>query len=316
MRLRLVFVAACVVVVAALLALIPVAAQEPGPRFSAWGPATPLGEPFTKVGVQQVAPFISKDNLDLYFAAADDARLVYDIYVSHRESPDSPWQTPVNVGPEIDTPWSMEAIPFVTIDGHWLYFVSDRPGGYGGADIWVSHRKDKRDPQGWETPVNLGRNVNTELDDHSPSIFEDEAAGKTMLYFSTGYMTATASAYNIFQAELLDRDLPAPATEVTELSGTGNDSMLPFVRRKDGLEVFFSRWIPRTGIFIFSSTRPSTSSPWSAPVNLGMNVNALKSWAMKPALSWDGTTLYFWSNRTGAGRLYMSMRTQLKGKGQ
>jgi hypothetical protein len=319
MRHRFVVAVAFVVVMAALLAFIPLAAQESGPRFSEWGPATPLGEPFTNVLNQQGCPFISKDDLNLYFRAALTMAGPFDIYVSHRESPDSSWETPVSLGPKINTA-ANEVCSFVTIDEHWLYFVSDRPGGYGGTDIWVSHRKDKKDPTGWETPVNLGPYVNTSNEEMSPSIFEDEASGKTIMYFARG--TNVPMADNIFQTELLDRDNPGPPTAVAELNGSGNNSLLPFVRRKDGLEVFFTSWRPPSigssymGLYIWTSTRLSTSSPWSKPVSLGPAVNSPMSYAMRSSLSWDGTTLYFWSNRTSAMRLYMSTRTQLKGKGK
>ncbi len=323
MRHRIVVAVAFVVVMAALLALIPLAAQESGPRFSAWSQATELGQPFTGVGFQQGCPFISKDDLDLYFralvAVPDPPGVTWDIFVSHRESADSPWGAPVSLGPKINTRSSNELCSFVTIDGHWLYFVSNRTdavgGTYGGSDIFVSHRKDKKDPTGWETPVNLGPYVNTSDEEMSPSIFEDEASGKTIMYFNRG--TNTPMSYNIWQTELLDRDNPGPATPVAELNGSGNNSLLPVVRRKDGLEVFFTSWrSPSQGLYIWTSTRLSTSSPWSKPVSLGPAVNSPMSYAMKPALSWDGTTLYFWSNRTGLMRLYMCTRTQLKGKGK
>jgi hypothetical protein len=312
----------------ALLMAIPVATQEPGPRFSDWGPATPLGAPFTGVGQQQGCPFISKDDLNLYFRArvlkAGTLNRDWDIFVSHRESVDDAWGTPVNLGSEINptTPmgsnatgpvYSSELCSFLTIDGHWLYFVSNRPGGYGGNDLWVSHRKDKDDPTGWETPTNLGGVVNTSAGETGPSIFEDEASGKTIMYFTSGT--------KIMQTVLLDKDSPGSVSEVPVLNAPASTNMHAFVRRKDGLEVVFVS--DRTTHYwwdLWTSTRPTTSSPWSAPVRLGVQVDPLDPPGdeARPSISWDGNTLYFWSDREGAPnwflRLYKSERTKITGR--
>jgi len=108
-----------------------------------------------------------------------------DIYVSQRASTSAPWGPPVNLGPTINTP-SDEMCAFVSNDGHWLYFVSSRPGGCGGSDLYVSHRQNEADDFGWETPKNLGCTVNSTVTENGPALFEDEATGKTLLYFTSG----------------------------------------------------------------------------------------------------------------------------------
>src|SRR5216684_1635946 len=84
----------------------------------------------------------------------------------------SPWSAPVNLGPVVNSA-SLESAPNLTTDGHWLYFHSKRPTwitadgvevpNCGGveADLYVSHRQDKRDDLGWENPINLGCTINT-----------------------------------------------------------------------------------------------------------------------------------------------------------
>ena len=308
-----------------LLMAVPVATQEPGPRFSAWGPATALGAPFTDTGRQQACPFISKDDLNLYFRAQvrKDASSPWqwDIFVSHRDAADAPWGTPVNLGPMINTPTSNEFCTFVTIDGHWLYFVSNRAdaigGAYGGQDIFVSHRKDKDDPTGWEAPVNLGPYVNSSAADNGPSIFEDQATGKKIFYFTS----AKSGNSKTYQSELLDWDNPGPPTEVAELNAAGTINMHAFVRRKDGLEVFFSsdRANAPGWTDLWSATRASTALPWSGFVRLPAVVDPLtpNSDEARSSLSWDGTTLYFWSDRPGSPwyiHLYQTTRTRVTGK--
>ena len=57
-----------------------------------------------------------------------------------------------NLGPVVNSKQS-DFAPYITVDGKSLYFASDREGGYGGQDIWVSRRT--ADGQ-WGAPVNLG----------------------------------------------------------------------------------------------------------------------------------------------------------------
>jgi Tol biopolymer transport system component len=92
--------------------------------------------------------------------------------------------------------------------------------------------------------------------------------------------------------------------------------MHTFVRRKDGLEVIFVS--DRTGGLgwweLWTSTRTSTSSPWSTPVHLSALVNSEYD-ETRPSLSWDGTTLYFWTDRESwMIHLYKSERAKITGK--
>lgn len=71
--------------------------------------------------------------------------------------------------------------------------------------------------------------------------------------------------------------------------------------RKDGLEMFFNSNRPGSlgATDLWVSTRESTADSWSPPVNLGAAVNT-SSGEFRPSLSFDGTTLYFHSNRPGS----------------
>src|SRR5207244_7563159 len=75
--------------------------------------------------------------------------------------------------------------PNLSTDQHWLFFFSDRPGGYGGSDDWVSYRPDTHDDLGWQPPINLGPGVNTQYSDAGPAYFEDPATGITTLYIDS-----------------------------------------------------------------------------------------------------------------------------------
>ncbi len=69
-----------------------------------------------------------------------------------------PWSTPVNIA-ELNTKLYLEQGPAISADGLSLYFQSNRPGGYGGNDLYVSQRASVNDP--WGPPQNLGANINT-----------------------------------------------------------------------------------------------------------------------------------------------------------
>src|SRR5687767_6095461 len=63
------------------------------------------------------------------------------------------WCAPVNLGPVINASFQ-EGYPQVAPNALALYFESNRPGGFGGFDLYVSHRATPNDP--WRAPVNLG----------------------------------------------------------------------------------------------------------------------------------------------------------------
>jgi hypothetical protein len=112
-----------------------------------------------------------------------------------------------------------------------------------------------------------------------------------------------------------------PAALVSELSTPAEDEQ-PSIRR-DGLEILFAS--NRVGSLrpadpssptltdIWVSTRPSTSEPWSEPLNLGPVINTA-SLEARPALSFDGKSLYFFSDGhggSGSTDLFVSTRTKL-----
>lgn len=67
----------------------------------------------------------------------------YDFWASIRDPQTGRWSTPVNLGPEINTEYS-EEMPSTPADGQSLFLVSNRPGGIGSYDIYVSARKPSR----------------------------------------------------------------------------------------------------------------------------------------------------------------------------
>ena len=84
-----------------------------------------------------------------------------------------PWGAPVNLGAPVNTSFN-ERSPALSRDGHLLFFATDRPGGAGSLDIWVSWRAHTHDDFGWQPAVNLGAGVNGAAGDFGPSYFEND----------------------------------------------------------------------------------------------------------------------------------------------
>jgi len=98
-----------------------------------------------------------------------------DLYFSERDS--SGWRTPVNMAKPVNSV-AWEAQPCLSSDGVTLFFVSNRPGGKGGMDIWKSVLSESGT---WGEPVNLGDSINTPGDEMSPFMHPDN----NTLYFSS-----------------------------------------------------------------------------------------------------------------------------------
>jgi hypothetical protein len=145
-----------------------------------WGQPENLGS-IVNTSARDGGPRISADGLSLYFNSTRpggyEPTLWGDVWVTERATTSDPWGSPVNLGPTINSPSHAFAVS-ISHDGLSLYFGSERAGGSGNDDIWISRRVTKDDP--WEEPVNLGTTVNGPTHDADPSISADDLA----LFFS------------------------------------------------------------------------------------------------------------------------------------
>ena len=87
------------------------------------------------------------------------------------------WSAPENMGPNFNTEF-WESAPSLSPDKRDLYFASSRPGGYGGNDLYVSHRGENGR---WSPPENMGPSINTAGDESAPFIHADNSS----LYFTS-----------------------------------------------------------------------------------------------------------------------------------
>lgn len=265
---------------------------------------------------QELLPALSKDGARLYFASnrPESSLGGEDLWVSRRAGDDAPWEPPVNLGPVINTAFN-ERSPELSRDGHFLFFATNRPGGFGDFDIWVSWRAHVHDDFGWQPPVNLGPGVNSAAGDFGPGFFESPFAAP-VLYFSSA-RPGGAGAIDIYRSVWQWRGGFGPAVAVPELNSPQGD-FRPSIRA-DGLEMILDSNRPGppdvAGIGardIWVARRRTTWEPWSAPVNLGPVVNSPSNDSVA-VLSGDGRTLVMASDRPGGlggNDLYISTRSR------
>jgi outer membrane protein OmpA-like peptidoglycan-associated protein len=125
-------------------------------------------------------PSFSSDGNKMIFSACDYPNSMggCDLFESNWNG--GKWTQPKNLGYLINS-HEWEGHPYLSADGTSLYFSSDRSGGFGRKDIWVS----KKNEQGiWQIPQNLGAQINSKMDDLGPLLLEN----RKILIFSSNRM--------------------------------------------------------------------------------------------------------------------------------
>lgn len=297
----------------AAVILVPGTALAASGDFGAWSAASRVEaaagtDPAFNGAFLDGCPFISRDGKSFYMASNRPGGLGgIDIWISTRTSASGPWGAPVNAGAPVNST-ANDFCPTMTRDEHRFFFVSNRAGGCGGDDIYTTRLR----PDGWDPVENLGCDntggPNSAGAEASPFPLPERASGPTLYFSST---RAGSPDIYLSRSHGGDFGVAEPVTELNTAAADGHPNL-----RRDGLEIFF--FSNRTGALgndIYSATRASTSAPWSAPVNLGPNVNSAAS-ETRPSLSWDGTTLYFGSTRPGGdgdSDHYVTTRERLRG---
>ena len=136
-------------------------------------------------------PSFTADGKEIYFAAtgSKENKKSRDIYCSFKEKGE--WSEPQLLD-SINTKY-YESQPAIAFDGSYIVFVSDRKGGIGKKDLYISFREG---PNTWSTPVSLGANINSKADDQAPFIDDSD-----MLYYSSNGHT-TKMGFDILKANI------------------------------------------------------------------------------------------------------------------
>src|SRR6266436_10003444 len=165
---------------------------------------------------------LSTDGLTLYFVSARPGGFGNnDIWMSHRQCVPCAWETPVNLGAAINSD-AVEGAPTISEDGRMLFFFSSRPGGFGGADVYVSYRvSTDRDGDIWGPPVNLGPEVNTALTENGTYYVREGGEPNAVLYFNR---TPPGGSLDLYRVSVSNDGEPlGPAVIVPVLNSPAAD---------------------------------------------------------------------------------------------
>ncbi len=139
------------------------------------------------------------------------------------------WDPPVRLNSNINTDGYWEGSCSISADGKYLYFSSEKPGGLGGRDIYVSEMVNGD----WGPGVNLGPKINTKLHDDAPFIHPD---GITLFFSSEGHMSI--GGYDIMFTIKKDNEWTEPKSMGIPLNTTEDDSY--YVINANGDRGYFS----------------------------------------------------------------------------
>lgn len=214
----------------------------------------------------------------------------WDIWMSRRDG--ERWSEPVAAA--FDTP-SNEFDPAFSPDGRTVYFFSNRPGGYGGDDLW----QVAFDPASaaFGMPVNLGAAVNSAGDEWAPAPSPD---GRTLLFATNG--RGGAGRHDLFVSAWRDGAWQTAVPVAGEVNGAGDD--------------FDAAWLDGGRVLVFARSDDVDDAPialWSAvregdryvrATRLDARVNVDGGWILGPAAdpSRPGVLLFSGERPGGPGR--------------
>lgn len=134
-----------------------------------WGAPTRVAE--LSGAMSDQGPSVALDGLTLWFSSDRDAEAGtgYDLWVSSRVTRQDTWAAPRRIA-ELSSP-GVDAAPAIDEAELVLVFMSDRAGGVGGMDLYMSSRPTRSDP--WGSPVNL-IDVNTPGDEWDPFLGDQD----------------------------------------------------------------------------------------------------------------------------------------------
>jgi hypothetical protein len=229
-----------------------------------------------------------------------------------------PWTTAVEIEqfgpgahPDFNTSTALEGCPFTSRDGRAFFIASDRAGGLGGLDIWVSTRARTTDP--WGAPVNLGAPINSAHNDFCPTLAQD---GREFFFVSNrpGHCGATANG-DIYTTRFRREWKAEPVTHLGCVLNSEWDEHSPFPSEE-----------PELGeVLYMSSARPSgpADTPGDHDLYLSekeggsygaatpLNINTNEYHEGQPNVRRDGLEIFFYSNRPGTlggNDIYLSTR--------
>lgn len=274
-----------------------------------WFMARNMGYP-PNTAAQESAITISSDDHYMFFMRSDNrsengwGRGGCDLYLAYRKAVDSPWSVAESFGATINTP-AFEGMPSLSPDISDLYFVSDRPGGYGGLDIWVSHFSFGL----WQLPINLGPQINTAGNETAPFISSDNHT----LYFASDGHPGLGGSDLFMSKKIADSVWETPVNLGTPINSSADDHSISVCN--NGSEAYFASDRGNTDgdLDLYETTLPQSIAPSSTAFAMCYVYDSLSK---EPALLGSitlydslGNELAQYHANKGDGSILMSLPT-------
>jgi hypothetical protein len=222
-------------------------------------------------------------------------------------STDAEWSAPMNLGPVVNSS-ANDNNATLTADELTMYFTSDRPGGLGLGDIWVTRRASRSSP--WEPPVNLGPPINTAFIDGAPTLSPD---GHLLFIHSNRPGTLGGNdiwvAHRTGSKDGLEWETPVPLGPDVN---TADDEQGPeYIASDRGGALYFNRGnqaLARSDLYRVGIDRDGDTDGPAQPLT-ELNDPATNDAA--PTVRADAREILFWSGRaggTGGADIWQSTR--------
>lgn len=285
-----------------------------------WTDAEPLEEPFGQQ-IDDGTPSLTPDGKTMFFTRCpyDDSKVnVAECYEIKRSG--GRWGEPVRVIPGGDSTM-MVAHPAISPDGNTLYFVSDREGGLGGKDIYVTNRNTDNS---WSEPENLGAMVNTQGDELFPYVRDNGE-----LYFSSNGHP-NYGGLDIFKAVKNEGDRYVVTNMGLPINSNLDDFGILFEGNRErgffssnrgnskGVDNIYSFELPEVVLSLETSLRSSSGQPLERVMVRLIGSNGMNE-KLRPAE--DGTISLYLDNEvdylvlcTAKGHVNKKMSFSTKGK--
>lgn len=215
-----------------------------------------------------------------------------DIYVSKLQG--NEWSEPKKLGPNINSK-SKESHISISADGRTIFFSSDRPGGYGGMDVYTVTKL----PNGkWGKAKNLGPAINTEYNDDAPFIHPD---GKTLYFSSAGHKTM--GGLDIFKSINIKGRWTTPVNVGYPINSTDDD--IYYTPTPDGKRAYFASYrtgsIGRTDIFLIKTPDADKAGLFVLKGKI-VTTNGQPVGGAKITVSKNGKTIGIYTPNTATGK--------------
>ena len=236
-------------------------------KDTSWGLMQNAGNPLNTMD-NEGAQTLSGDGRFMIFTACNrsDGLGRCDLYWSEKEG--DKWSKPKNLGKPVNTSYR-ETQPSITPDGRTLYFSSDRPGGKGQHDIWVSRRIAGDQ---WSQPENMGDSINTGGIEMSPFIHPDNQS----LYFSSNEHIGLGG-YDLFVSRCDSAGKWHKPVNLGYPINTNRDEMGLIVNTRGDIAYYSSDIIKAQGKDIFIFSMPLLSRPVMVTYMKGRVIDAVNN---------------------------------------